>query len=181
MKLSITFKNFEPSDHLRKYAQRRFDKLGRFLRKSEGVEATAVLSVDKYRHKTDVKLQGEGLTITAVEESPDMYASLDLVYEKIAAQLKKHMAQRKEKRRAGAQGKALSMDVFRFHTEGDAGDRTIVGVDKFEPKPLFDDEAAMQLEQREDEFLVFLNADSENVNVIFRRKNGEFGLIDLGV
>jgi ribosomal subunit interface protein len=178
MKLSITFKNFEPSDHLHKYAQRRFDKLGRFLRKSEGIEATAVLSVDKYRHKTDVKLQGEGLTITAVEESPDMYTSLDLVYEKVAAQLKKHMAQRKEKRRAGAPGKA--MDVFSFHTEGEPGDRIIVGVDKFEPKPLFDNEAAMQLEQREDEFLVFLNADSENVNVIFRRKNGEFGLIDLG-
>ena len=179
MNISITFKNFEPSDHLRKYAQRRFDKLARFLKKVDEIEISVVLSVIKFRHKADVNVTGDGLTLAAYEESEDMYATIDLVYDKILAQIKKANELRIDKHQKGTK---IPMEFFRYRTAGSGKERTIVSSDKrFEPKPLFDDEAALQVEQRaDDEFLVFLNAETEHINIIYRRKNGQFGLIDVG-
>ena len=113
------------------------------------------------------------------EESEDMYATIDLVYDKILAQIKKANELRIDKHQKGTK---VPMEFFRYRTAGSGKERTIVSSDKrFEPKPLFDDEAALQLEQRaDDEFLVFLNAETEHINIIYRRKNGQFGLIDVG-
>ena len=79
MHIEFTFKNFEPSEHLKKYARRRFEKTGRFLGKSPALDLQVVLAVDKHRHRAEIKLTGEGLNITASEQSDDMYATIDLV------------------------------------------------------------------------------------------------------
>ncbi len=176
MNIALTFKNFEPSDHLRNYATRRFEKLGRFIHKAENVTMTAVLTVDKFRHKAEVQFTGDAVNISAVEQSSDMYATVDMVLDKLEAQLKKQAERMKEKRRSGS----------REFAGGEMPDapqavdkrRIIVDTDKFEPKPLFAEEAALQMEHRDDEVIVFLNAETERVNVIYRRKNGDFGLVD---
>lgn len=181
MNFAYTFKNFEPSEHLKKYAARRIEKLARFISKSDNVEVSVNMSVDKFRHKIEVQFSGDNINISAVESSQDMYASVDMVLDKLEAQLKKLAEKMKDKRR-GANGSGKSpvsaeVEIFRYETVGDTGSREIVGVDHFEPKPLFVDEAAMQLQQRDDEFLVFLNAETESVNVLYKRSNGSFGLI----
>ena len=173
MNIAFTFKNFEPSDHLRKYASRRFEKLGRFIPKSENVEMTVNLSVDKFRHKAEVQFAGDYLNLTAMEQSEDMYATVDMIMDKLEAQVKKHSEKMKEKRRGSAQP-SESVNV-------EGKERSIIGEDKFVPKPMFIDEAAMQLEQLRDEnFLVYLDADTNRINVLYRRKDGDFGLIDAG-
>ena len=173
MNIAFAFKNFEPSDHLKKYARRRFEKLGRFVQKSENVEMTVNLSVDKFRHKAEVQFAGDNLNLSAVEQSEDMYATVDMVLDKLEAQIKKHSEKMKEKRKSASSAFAPSA------TEG--GGRSIIGEDKFVPKPMFLDEAAMQLEQLTDEsLLVYLDAETNRVNVLYRRKDGDFGLIDAG-
>ncbi|CAK7012411.1 MAG: Ribosome hibernation promotion factor [Desulfovibrio sp.] len=173
MNIAFTFKNFEPSDHLKKYANRRFEKLGRFLPKSENVEMTVNLSVDKFRHKAEVQLAGDNLNLTATEQSEDMYATVDMILDKLEAQIKKHSEKLKEKRR-GSSHAAPNENV-------ESGVRSIIGEDKFVPKPMHLDEAAMQLEQLTDEnLLVYLDADTRRINVLYRRKDGDFGLIDAG-
>lgn len=173
MNIAFAFKNFEPSDHLKKYAQRRFEKLGRFMPKSENVEVSVNLSVDKFRHKADVQFVGDNLNLTAVEQSEDMYATVDMILDKLETQIKKHVEKMKEKRR----GVSLPMEA----PAAEGGERTIIGEDKFVPKPMFLDEAAMQLEQLHDEnFLVYLDAETNRINVLYRRKDGNFGLIDAG-
>lgn len=173
MNIAFTFKNFEPSDHLKKYANRRFEKLGRFLPKSENVEMAVNLSVDKFRHKAEVQLAGDNINLTATEQSEDMYATVDMILDKLEAQIKKHSEKLKEKRR-----------VFSPAAPGDSpefGGRAIIDEDKFLPKPMFLDEAAMQLEQLTDEnFLVYFDAEAGHVNVLYRRKDGDFGLIRAG-
>lgn len=173
MNIAFAFKNFEPSDHLRKYASRRFEKLGRFIPKSENVEMTVNLSVDKFRHKAEVQFSGDNVNLSAVEQSEDMYATVDMVLDKLEAQIKKHSEKIKEKRRgAGQAAQAPS---------GETAVRSIIGEDKFVPKPMFLDEAAMQLEQlAEEQFLVYLDAETYRINVLYRRKDGNFGLIDAG-
>ncbi len=178
MNIAFAFKNFEPSDHLKKYARRRFEKLGRFLHKSENVEMTVNLSVDKFRHKAEVQFAGDNINLSAVEQSEDMYATVDMILDKIEAQLKKHMEKMKEKRRGGR----ADEHAFVYNTMLEGRERTIIGMeDKFSPKPLHLDEAALQLEQRRDDvFMVFLNAESSRINVLYRRKDGDFGVIDTG-
>jgi len=177
MNIALTFKNFKPSDHLRRYAERRFAKLGRFLHKAENVEMTAVLAVDKFRHKADVQLSGDGVSIAAEEQSPDMYATVDMVLDKLEVQLKKHAERMKEKRRASKTVSDSGAGATFFDGKEMTALRVIVE-ENVEPKPMFAEEAALQLEQRDEVVLVFLNADTERVNVMYRNKQGGFGLID---
>ena len=79
MHISFTFKNFEPSEHLRKYARRRLEKLGRFLGKNPALDTQVLMTVDKFRQKVEVQIAGEGLAVSASESSEDMYATIDLV------------------------------------------------------------------------------------------------------
>ena len=176
MNISFTFKNFEPSDHLRKYARRRFEKLGRFVNKSDNVEMTVVLTVDKFRHKADVQFVGDAVSLSAEEHSADMYATVDMVLDKLEAQLKKHAERAKEKRRSRvASGGDFSLAP---DAPGQTTDIPLIEEETIEPKPMFAEEAALQLEQRDDSILVFRNADTDRINVIYRRKQGGFGLID---
>ena len=99
MHIEFTFKNFEPSEHLKKYARRRFEKTGRFLGKSPALDLQVVLAVDKHRHRAEIKLTGEGLNITASEQSDDMYATIDLVTDKIESQVRKAAAKAHQSRR----------------------------------------------------------------------------------
>lgn len=173
MNIAFAFKNFEPSDHLKKYASRRFEKLGRFLHKSENVEMTVNLFVDRFRHKAEVQLAGDNLNLSAAEQSEDMYATVDMLMDKLEVQIKKHSEKLKEKRRSSSHAAADSSP--------EAGGRTIIGEDKFVPKPMFLDEAAMQLEQLgAEDLLVYLDAETSHVNVLYRRRDGDFGLIDAG-
>lgn len=175
MNIVFTFKNFEPSDHLRKYARRRLEKLSRFLGKKVSFEIQILMDIDKFRQKVEVQITGEGLNISATETTEDMYGSIDLVIDKIESQIKKFAARFREQRRSG---RNKNIDVFPFELVEEDGVQTITGREHFSPKPMDLDEAAMQLETSGFEFLVFLNAETDRVNVIYRRKNDDFGLID---
>jgi len=175
MHITFTFNNFEPSDHLRQYAQRRMEKLGRFFGKDPSLEIQVVLKVDKFRHRADVQVTGEGMHLKAEEVSDDMYATIDLITDKLEAQVKKFAAKNRDHRRNKLQS---NIDVFAYQVVDEQGERRITGRDHFSPKPMEADEAAMQLENQELEFMVFLNAASDRVNVIYRRRNGDYGLID---
>jgi putative sigma-54 modulation protein len=183
MNIALTFKNFEPSDHLRQYTTRRFEKLRRFVHKTDNVEITIVLTVDKFRHKADVQFVGNAVSFSAVEQSSDMYATVDMVLDKIESQLKKHAERMKEKRRGSGDSKDNESAYSVSHTPdvGAAANELLIVEEAVEPKPMFAEEAVLQLAQREDILLVFLNAENERINVVYRRKQGGFGLIDPGI
>ena len=174
MNIAYTFKNFEPSEHLKKYAGRRFNKLARFIPKSDNAEVHVAMTVDKFRHKIEVQFAGDNINISATEDSQDMYASVDMVLEKLEAQLKKHFEKIKEKRKGG---KGSDEEYVEYSGGPGKSRRKIIERDHFEPKPMHVDEAAEQLEQRDDLFIVFLNAETEQVNVLYKRENDNLGLI----
>ncbi len=174
MNISFTFKNFEPSDHLKKYARRRFEKLGRFFGKAAGLDVQVHLSLDKFRHKCDVRVSGEGLALTATEQTEEMYSSIDLVLDKLESQIKKHVSKQKKQYR---QARDAKVQVYTYNFAGEVDDGNI-GTRRFEPKPMTLDEAVLQLESVGSEFLVFLSAENQRINVVYRRSNGEYGLID---
>lgn len=180
MKITFNFKNFDPSDHLRKYARERFGKLGKFMAGTEDAELQVNLEVEKFRHIADVVLTGKSVHLSAREDSEDMYSTVDLVWDKLESQMRKQRDKDKSRRKGG--NETVRMDVIRFD-DGQVGKRKhiIERTDHYEPKPMLVEEAALQLESSGLDFLVFLNAETERVNVIYRRKNEDFGLIDPGV
>ena len=178
MNISFTFKNFEPSDHLKGYAQKRFEKVGKYVSDSES-DLQVNLLVDKFRHKADVILNADGIHISAYEDSEDMYSTIDMVLDKLEAQLRR-MREKMKDRSKKARGNKVMMNFLSYEDMASDAGPTIVGTDTYEPKPMSVDEAALQLNSLENEFLVFLNAETEGVNVIYKRKNGDYGLIDPG-
>ncbi|MCR5813900.1 MAG: ribosome-associated translation inhibitor RaiA [Desulfovibrio sp.] len=176
MNISFVFKNFEASEHLKKYARRRMEKLGRFFGKASGLDLAVALSVDKFRHRCEVTLTGEGLHINASEQTSDMYAAIDLVSDKVESQVKKRVSKVKEQRR---KMREQDIDVFTYTMDGeDESAPKVVGTPRFATKPLHVDEALMQLEAIGSEFLVFFNAENNRINVVYRRRNSGYALID---
>jgi len=176
MHIDFTFKNFEPSEHLKKYARRRLEKVGRFLGKSPALTMHVLLSVDKFRQLVEVKLSGEGLNINAAEHSADMYASIDLVSDKLESQVRKAASKGQSNRRKSRDN--VNIDIYTYELQNENGTQVVSGTENFAAKPLHIDEAIMQLQQSDSEVLVFINAELERINVLYRKKNGEFGIID---
>lgn len=184
MNTVYTFKNLEPSDHLREYADKRFAKLAKFMNADpDTAELQANLSVDKVRQMAEVVVIGDQMHLSAYAESEDMYATIDLVVDKLQAQITKISEKTQSKRRAVQKAaQAVLTEVFSFAPaeEGGPREKSIVASDRFEPKPMDVEEAALQLETLEEDFLVFFNAETERINVIHVRKDGDFGVIDPG-
>lgn len=175
MNIAYAFKNFEASDHLKKYARRRLEKLGRFFGKSAGLEVNVVMTVDKIRYNCEVTVVGEGLHLKAREQTSDMYAAIDLVTDKLESQIKKHVSRVKEQRR---KARGTEVDVFTYNLEGEAENPGVDGTDRFSPKPMHLEEAVMQLDNIGSDFFVFLNQENNRINIVYRRRTGSIGLID---
>ena len=173
MRISINGKNIEVSDYLSDLVTKKVSKLDKYF--PEDTEAHVTLSVEKNRHIVEITIPYSGGIIRGEEVSGDMYASIDLVLDKLEAQVKKFVSRNKEIHR---KGRANDIDVYAFEVTEEAGERTITGRDHFSPKPMSPDEAAMQLDANDFEFLTFLNSENDRINVIYRRKNGNLGLID---
>ncbi|MBQ4132456.1 MAG: ribosome-associated translation inhibitor RaiA [Desulfovibrionaceae bacterium] len=177
MNIHVTFKQLDSSEQLKGYAVKRLEKLSKFISDDENAEIFVTLSVDKFRHKADVNIRGKHLHVSAVEQSDDMYASIDMVLDKLEAQVKKHHDKMKDKYRSVRNTRMVRLDVLAVD-DANPRQHSIVRSDSYEPKPLHVDEAAEQLNKSSQEFLVFINAESDKVNVLYKLNNGDFGLID---
>ncbi|WP_027721906.1 ribosome hibernation-promoting factor, HPF/YfiA family [Maridesulfovibrio zosterae] len=178
MNIVFTFKNFDASEHLKEYANTRFSKLVKFVTNPDNTEMQVNLSVEKFRHVAEVVLSSDHLQISAYEVSEDMYSTVDMVLDKLEAQLRRAREKMRSHRRK--EDIPARMDVLSYAEEDVYREPVIVESDSFVPKPMSIDEAAEQLQSLDHEFLVFRNADNEAINVIYRRNNGDFGLIDPG-
>ncbi len=179
MEIRFNFRNFAASDHLKSYSESRLQKIGKYIA-DDTLLVTIHMEVDKYRHKAEVVVSGADLHLTAAEESEDMYASIDLVWAKLEAQVRKN-SEKSKGRRKGQKYPSVRMETYHIASEASLErKRRIVSSDRFEPKPMMIEEAALQLEKSKDEFLVFFNAETERINVMYPRKNGEFAVIDPG-
>lgn len=173
MQTSVTFKNLKPSDHLKTFLENKLSRLDKFL--DNPAEASAVLTVEKFRHIAEINILGDRLTINGKEETSDMYAAIDMVLDKIESQIKKS----KEKtrgRRGGGRVKAMNTVIEEAANAEEEIEREI-RVKDIEYKPMDVEEATMQLELINNSFLVFTNARTNRVNVLYRRNDGHFGLI----
>ncbi|GBC62624.1 ribosomal subunit interface protein [Desulfonema ishimotonii] len=174
MQTSVTFKNIDPSDHLKSYVQDKLNRFDRFL--DNPAEASVVLSVEKFRHIAEVNITGDRLKINGREETNDMYSAIDMVMDKLEKQIKKNKEKIRERRGSRGAVKASPMVGFADTLAEEDAEGEIV-VTTIDYKPMDAEEAVMQLDLIDDSFLVFTNAKTDEVNVVYRRNDGHYGLI----
>jgi putative sigma-54 modulation protein len=170
MQIFLTGRNLEVTEALRRYAEEKVGRLQRYLERI--TSAHIVLSVEKYRQVAEVTLRVRDLTIRGEQSSEDLYASIDVVVEKLERQVQKYKG--KIQAHAGRSGRP----------QGDLAPREeeprVVKTKRFAIKPMSLDEAILQMDLLGHDFFVFRNAETDEVNVLYRRHEGNYGLIEPG-
>jgi len=173
MQTSVTFKNLDPSDHLKSYVGDKLDRFDKFL--DNPAEANVVLAVEKFRHIAEINISGDRLSINGKEETVDMYSAIDMVLDKLEKQIKKNKEKIRERRSASKNRNRSMLDEVSNPPDEDIERQ--VKIRNIEYKPMDIEEAVLQMDLVEDNFLVFTNARSDQINVLYRRRDGHFGLI----
>ena len=176
MLVTITGRHFHVTEPLKKYASNKLKKMDKLARKIK--EAHVVLEVQKYQHVAEIALYLKGDRIIAKETAGDMYAAIDNAIENTKTQLRRHMDRLKENHKRGVAGMfsrrfgAFKQKAARQEEPG------IVKTRAFASKPMSVEEAALEVKALRREFIVFKNAQTDEVNVVYRRKDGNCGLIE---
>lgn len=176
MDITVTFRHTEPMESLRTYAEEKVSKIKKYL--DSPMEANIVLTVEKFRHQADVTVSLNGARIKAVEETGDMYSAIDQVIDKIEKQVKRHLSKIRDHRPENLRSEEGSLREELDETTAFAQEELVIEVEKTFAKPMDPEEAAMQLNLTRQDFLVFRNAKSREINVIYRRTDGNLGLIE---
>lgn len=170
MNTSVRFKNLEPSDALKSYVREKLDRMERYF--NGPAEASVVLSIEKFRHSAEINIMGDRLSINGKEETGEMYSAIDMVLDKLEVQIKKNKQKSRDYRPKGK-----TVPVASAQAVDEESDQPRVRVRHIEYKPMDVDEAVMQMDLINDSFLVFTNSRTEAVNVLYRQKDGHYGLI----
>lgn len=174
MRYTITGKNIEVTASLKDIIQDKLDKLEKFFNSDAIVNVT--LSVERNFQKIEVTIPIKGSVLRAEEQDESMYAAIDMVVDKLERQLVKHREKIIDRHR---QSGSFKTDYLDSPIEDDEEDTMkIVRTKKFAMKPMDAVEACMELELLGHDFFVFRNADTDEVNVVYKRKQGSYGLIE---
>ena len=173
MKFVISGKNIDVTEGLKKAVEDKLGKLERYF--TSDTEIIVTLSVEKERQKIEVTIPVKGNIIRSEQVSSDMYVSIDLVEEIIERQLRKYKNKIIDKKQSGTgfQPEFVDQDY-----EDDTNEIKIIRTKKFGFKPMYPEDACVQMELLGHNFFVFLNAETEEVNVVYKRKGNTYGLIE---
>ncbi|MBK5100679.1 MAG: ribosome-associated translation inhibitor RaiA [Desulfobacteraceae bacterium] len=175
MDINVTFRHTEPIESLKVYAEEKVSKIKKYL--DSPVEAHIVLTVEKFRHQADVTLSVNGARIKGVEETGDMYSAIDQVMDKIEKQVKRHLSKIRSHRSENLkEERSVSEEVD--ETAAVTQEEPVIEIEKMVAKPMDPEEAALQLNLSRQDFLVFRNAKSREINVVYKRGDGNLGLIE---
>jgi len=171
MQVAVTFRHMDPSDNLRDYVSDKITKVKRYL--EDPIECHVVLSVEKHRHAAEVTIVADGFKINGQETTTDMYSAIDMAVDKIEKQIKRHRERLRQRTGNTKPGEAEAPEAAVAEEEP-----RIIRAEDYEAKPMHIEEAVLELKGSREDFIVFVNAGNERINVLYRRKDGNFGLIE---
>ncbi len=177
MKFEIRGKNIELTDALKEYTTKRLSKLEKYIDNVK--EAKVALSVGSEGHKVEVTIPLNGVILRGEESSEDMYSSIDMVVEKLEKQIEKYKTKLYKNHRGAGLKQALKEEIKENPDKYiDTENFRIVRNKKFALKPMDEEEAIMQMNLLGHSFFVFFNSLSDEMNVVYKRKDGNYGLIE---
>ena len=171
MRFTISGKNLEVTDSMRKAVMEKLGKLERYFTPETKIIVT--MSVEKDRQKIEVTIPLKGNVIRSEQVSNDMYVSIDLVEEVMERQLRKYKQKLVDRHQDGS----FKREFLEYEAE-DTDDIRIVRTKQFDIKPMYPEDACVQMELLGHSFYVFRNAENDQVNVVYKRKGGTYGMIE---
>src|SRR3989442_2652038 len=177
MDTTVTGRHVDVTPAIKDYAAKKLEHIG--IDFPRIISAHFILDVEKFRHIAELVVQCTShINIEAREVSEDMYASIDRVVDKVARQMRKYKTKIQNHRPRHQPPLHVDEHVLTHDLHEEQGGHRVVRTEQFAIKPMSVDEAVLQMELSDKyQFLVFFNADTSKVNVLYRRRNGDFGLI----
>ena len=173
MRITVSGKNIEVTNALRSTVEKKMSKLEKYF--NPDVEAHATLSVEKNRQIVEVMISVGGILLRAEEAHDDMYASIDIVVDKLEGQIRK---QKTKLQRRNHMESLRFQFIPDFNEEEPSEESKIVRTKRFAIKPMSAEEAVLQMELLGHSFFVYENDEDGDVNVVYKRKDGNYGLIE---
>ncbi len=177
MQVMTTFRHMEQSEALKAYVEEKLERVNKYI--DEPISAQVYFSVEKIRHIVEIVITGRGITTKASEATNDMYAAVDMVLDKIERQLKRYKEKLKDhKPGSSSNGRTVSKKILKAESLESSPEPVVITTKTETAKPMAVEEAVMQMDLLHKDFLVFTDAGSGEINVLYRRKDGNFGLIE---
>jgi putative sigma-54 modulation protein len=181
IKFNIRGENIEVTPAIREYVENKIDKIERYF--GEDFEASANVNLKVYNNsqtKVEVTIPMKSVTLRAEERHNDMYAAIDLIVDKLERQIRKHKTKvnRKVREKGGISELFVSEPIADGLAVEEENDLEVVRQKSFDLKPMDSEEAILQMNLLGHSFYVFTNADTNRTNVVYKRKDGRYGLIE---
>lgn len=178
MQVTTTFRHMEQSDALKAYAEEKLERVTKYI--DGPINAQVYFSVEKkIRHIVEIVINSKGISTKASEATHDMYAAIDAVIDKIERQVVRYKEKIKAHKPNGDEhGRQLSKKIFEADSIEATTDSVVIKTSTETAKPMSVEEAVMQMDLLHKDFIVFTDADSNEINVLYRRKDGNYGLIE---
>lgn len=176
MNIQVRGDQLTVTDALREYTEKKIGKLQRYFESPLNSDVHVTLSVNRGLHTVEVTIPLQGVMLRAEEKSEDMYASIDMVIDKLERQIRKH------KTKVNRKFRQKGIEPFIFTNEEEEEKESdkieIVRTKRFDLKPMDSEEAILQMDMLGHNFFVFTNAETNDTNVVYKRKDGKYGLIE---
>ncbi len=173
MNIMITGKNMELTDPIKAYVTRRVSKLEKYS--DDFIDVQVTLLVERGRHRVEVTAPLHGIIMRGEEETGDMYVSIDEVVEKLERQIRRYRSRINKRIRPRA---IKEQETGITAAEEELVEHEVVRIKKFPAKPMSVDEALMQMNLIGHNFYVFRNDKTQEMNVVYKRKYGDYGLLE---
>ena len=179
MQVILQGRNVQITDRLREYVESKVDKLDRYL--SSAGEARMELAIEQTksaedRHVAQLTIRSKGVLLRSEERSSDMFTSVDMVMDKIRRQIDRYRSKRRGRFRSGQAEQLAELEMEDEDLE-DVPEGHIVRTKRFQVTPMGPDEAVEQMELLGHSFFVFYNVEDDQINVVYRRRDGDYGLL----
>lgn len=175
MRLDIRGRNIEITDSLKDYTTKRLSKLEKYI--DDARIAQVALSLEGEDHKVEVTIPLNGLILRGEVTAEDMYSAIDMVVEKLEKQIEKHKT-KLNRRHRGLGLKQIGEEEPNNKSNGKDGLYNIVRTKRFALKPMDEEEAIMQMGLLGHNFFMFFNSSTDEINVVYKRMDGNYGLIE---
>lgn len=174
MKFNIRGKKLEVTDALKNYVEEKIGKLDKYFSNPDNIEATVLIKVQGKEQIVEVTINTHGLILRGEENSKDLYSSIDLVVEKIERQIRKNKTRLHKKIT-----KDKSIDFMVSETSETDDINSVVKRKLIDVKPMSEEEAILQMELLDHDFFAFKTIDNNDINVLYRRKDGNYGVLEI--
>ena len=172
MNIKVTGKNIEITDSIREYIEKKTEKLEKF--EGKNTEINVVCSVEREEQIVEIQISHDGEFIRIEEKNEDLYASIDLAMDRAERQLRKDKEKKIDRNReASLKDKILGM----FKNDDVENKGQVTKTKHYEIKPITVEDAKLKLEEKKDMFLPFVNVETNEVNVIYQRGDGTYGIV----